>query len=113
MSENLYLLSEQGITVLADKITEEIKKSLKLETKQQQVQNSESYVGVLEIATFLNLSKQTIYGKVNRGELPYHKNGSKLYFLISEIKSWLNSNKRSNKSINTELDQFLTKKQKK
>lgn len=39
-------------------------------------------------------AKQTFYGLVSRGEIPYHKRGKKLTFLKSEIDVWLRSASR-------------------
>lgn len=36
-------------------------------------------------------AKQTFYGLVSRGEIPFHKSGKKLTFLKSEIDAWLRS----------------------
>lgn len=39
-------------------------------------------------------AKQTFYGLVSRGEIPYHKRGKRLTFLKSEIDVWLRSASR-------------------
>ena len=46
------------------------------------------FLNVEETAIHLNLAKQTVYGKVNRGELPFHKNG-KLYFIREELDAYM------------------------
>lgn len=43
---------------------------------------------VTDVADFLGYAVQTVYNKVNRGEIPYYKRG-KLYFIPSEIITWL------------------------
>ena len=39
-------------------------------------------------------AKQTFYGLVSKGAIPYHKRGKKLTFLKSEINEWLRSASR-------------------
>lgn len=39
-------------------------------------------------------AKQTFYGLVSRGAIPYHKRGKKLTFLKSEVDFWLRSASR-------------------
>ncbi|MCB0739109.1 MAG: helix-turn-helix domain-containing protein [Bacteroidetes bacterium] len=39
-------------------------------------------------------AKQTFYGLVSRGLIPYHKRGKRLTFLKSEIDQWLRSASR-------------------
>jgi len=46
---------------------------------------------VQEAAAFLNLTVPTIYSKVNRGELPYMKDSKRVYFLRSDLISYLKS----------------------
>lgn len=44
-----------------------------------------------ELALAINCSKGTIYNKVSRNEIPFHKKGRKgrLYFIPSEILDWI------------------------
>lgn len=43
------------------------------------------WLTVEEAAKYLNLTKNTIYGKVSTGKLPYYKAGKKLHFRKSEL----------------------------
>jgi len=38
-----------------------------------------------DLTAFTGLAKQTVYNKVNKGEIPYRKQWGKLYFIPSEI----------------------------
>jgi excisionase family DNA binding protein len=44
-----------------------------------------------DVASFLDLSKGTIYNKVSRREIPFRKpkSGRRLYFLPDEILNWV------------------------
>ena len=47
--------------------------------------DNEPFVTVQEVAAHLKLSKDTIYSKVAKGELPSYKIGTALRFKMSEI----------------------------
>lgn len=51
----------------------------------------------------INKSKNTIYGKVQRREIPFYKKGQELYFLKSEIDLWLKDGRLHTKS---EIEDF-------
>lgn len=108
MNKQLYLLSEEGITVLAEKIFKKQEQSKMLETKQKD--EEETFIDINKVAELVLLSKQTIYGLVNRKKIPFHKRGKKLYFLKKEIIAWITSGKDEKKSTSKKLDEFLSKK---
>jgi excisionase family DNA binding protein len=49
---------------------------------------------ILEASKFLNLSTQTVYGKVSRNEIPVNKQGKRLYFYRSELVAWIKSGRK-------------------
>lgn len=51
-----------------------------------------------QAASFLNLTKATIYSKVSRNELPYMKPGKHLYFSSKDLMSHLKDGKRKTNS---------------
>jgi len=110
MNNPLYILSEEGITVLAEKIWARRPDQKMNEFKQ--VNEEETFIDILKVAELLQLSKQTVYGLVNRKKIPFHKRGKKLYFLKKEIVDWVISGKDEKITINDQLDQFLSKKAK-
>ncbi len=68
-------------------------------------------LSIQEAATFLNLSKSTLYNKVNRNELPYMKKGKRLYFSRIELVDYIKSGKiPSIQEIQEQTDTFLSKK---
>ena len=38
-----------------------------------------------DLCTFTGLARQTVYNKVNKGEIPFRKQWGKLYFIPDEI----------------------------
>ena len=50
-----------------------------------------------ELAQYMNIARQTIYGWINQKKIPYHKHptGRKVYFVQTEIDEWLTSNRRA------------------
>ncbi|MGI8655423.1 MAG: helix-turn-helix domain-containing protein [Pyrinomonadaceae bacterium] len=46
------------------------------------------FVGVKEIAKFLNLKPRSIYEKVAQKKIPFHKPTGKLLFDLNEIIPW-------------------------
>lgn len=46
-------------------------------------------IGINEAEKFLGLKKQTVYGLVSKRQIPFHKKCSKLFFIKSELLSWL------------------------
>ncbi len=48
-----------------------------------------------ETAEFLNLSKATIYRHVSDRSIPFHKQGSRLYFIEAELLEWVKSGRKN------------------
>ena len=66
--------------------------------------------GVIPIT---RLSKPTLYGYVQRNEIPYHKKGNRLYFFKSEIIDWIKTGKQKTlKELGAEADLYLSNKNK-
>jgi excisionase family DNA binding protein len=53
----------------------------------------ESYWKVSEVAAALQVSEQTVYRYVAKGEIPYHKLSRAVRFKPSEIESWMECRK--------------------
>jgi len=66
---------------------------------------------IQEAASFLNLSKNTLYNKANKNELPYMKKGKRLYFSRAELMAYIKSGKISSiQEIQEQSNHFLSKK---
>ncbi|WAC12974.1 helix-turn-helix domain-containing protein [Dyadobacter pollutisoli] len=70
---------------------------LLLESRQQILPTIE-LMTISQAAEFLNLSVQTLYGKVCHREIPVSKKGKRLYFYKSELEEWIKSGKKKTMS---------------
>ena len=61
----------------------------------QSVPQTVELMTISQAAEFLNLSVQTLYGKVCHREIPVSKKGKRLYFYKSELEDWIRSGKKS------------------
>lgn len=81
---------------------------LAVKEKQAIMPTDEPLMSVIETAEFLNLSVPTIYGLVQRSEIPVNKKGKRLYFLKSELTAWVKSGRKMTQSeIESTADQYL------
>lgn len=105
-------MSDRGIKVLADKISENIKRSilddlLNSNANQTSFNNEETPIGIEECSKLIGKAKQTIYGLVCRKEIPYHKGGKKLYFFKSQILEWIKNPESFKQSPKEKLEIYL------
>ena len=77
---------------------------------------SNSWLNVQQLSDYIPFkpAKQTIYGWVNKSQIPFYKKRKGLYFLQSEIDTWLlngivKSRKESDTEIKMQNDFYLTK----
>lgn len=56
--------------------------------------NPDDLLCIDEAAQFLNISKHTVYKKVSDSEIPYCKQGKKLYFSREDLNRWIRKGKR-------------------
>lgn len=61
-------------------------------------QDAEAILNVTEAAAFLHLSVSTLYVKVCRREVPYNKQGKRLYFYKSELDEWVRKGRKKTAS---------------
>jgi len=54
-------------------------------------QNEPVMLTFREACEFVRLSRQTLYGKVSRKQVPFHKRGNRLWFDRNELITWLKS----------------------
>lgn len=64
------------------------------EQSQFPLQESDQLLTVIEAADFLNLSVPTIYGYVQRQEIPVNKRGKRLYFSKKELTEWIKAGRK-------------------
>ncbi len=64
-----------------------------------------------DVVPITGLRKPTLYGYVQRNEIPYHKKGNRLYFFKSEIIDWIKTGKQKTlKELETDADTYLSNK---
>ena len=61
-----------------------------------------------EAASFLNLTKQTIYQRTSNRTIPFYKKNKRLYFKRSELITWLEEGKmKTQEEFDEEMEQHL------
>tara|TARA_R110000765_G_scaffold2912_1_gene9069 strand:- start:28220 stop:28522 length:303 start_codon:yes stop_codon:yes gene_type:complete len=99
-------MKKKNIKLLAEQI------AYLLKDNSNYKEEEDVFLKIEEAAKLIHLSKYTIYGLVHKNTIPYHKRGSRLYFLKSEILNWLKAGKRKDKaSVQNEVDEYLLKNQ--
>ncbi len=106
MNQQFYMISEEGIKVLAEQITENIKKAI----AQPESSTDDAYMTIDETAKLINLAKSSVYGLVHQKKIPFHKVGKKLYFSKVSVLEWIKNGKHNTKSeIEAKADEYLMK----
>lgn len=71
---------------------------------------TDNVLGVIEVATYLKISKATVYKLTMDQQLPHYKQGKRLYFRKEEIDNWINKGKvKTQDEINEEVDSYLSR----
>nr|BDT27411.1 helix-turn-helix domain-containing protein [Bacteriovorax sp. HI3] len=60
---------------------------------------TDRWLSVLEVAHYLGISKETIYRWLEAEKIPAHKIGKQWKFQISEIDTWIKSGQASNNKL--------------
>lgn len=83
----------------------------------QKVQNQndiETPINLDAVEEITGLSKPTLYGYVQRNEIPFYKKGNRLKFFKSEIIDWIKTGKQKTiKEVEADTDEFLSNRRKK
>jgi excisionase family DNA binding protein len=84
-------LLEVALRPLIESIIEEkLEPRLAEIIKQQSISaESEKPIPVKEMAAILGISVSHLYKKCSNNEMPHHRKFSRLYFYLSEIKTWM------------------------
>jgi excisionase family DNA binding protein len=72
-----------------DKIEKMLLEISKNNVSESQVSNSDEIMTLDQLAEYLSIARQTIYGKCSAKEIPCFKTGKRVYFMKSEINEWL------------------------
>jgi len=75
-----------------------------------EAQQQKEIMKLTDVAEMLGLSKQTLYGKTSRREIPFYKLGRSVYFKRDEIIAWALKNKQlTMEEIEKEADSYIAK----
>lgn len=96
----------QAVTQLFDKL--ENLERLILSQNNAPPPEEDKLLTIREAAEILHLTVPTVYGLVQRSEVPVCKRGKRLYFSKQELVSWIMSGrKKTIVEIDEETDQFI------
>ena len=96
----------QAVTQLFDKL-ENLERLILSQNNAPQPEE-DKLLTIREAAEILHLSVPTVYGLVQRSEVPVCKRGKRLYFSKQELVSWIMSGrKKTVAEIDEETDQFV------
>ena len=101
----------RAVTKLTNEVSE--LKSLLLKKQENAPNKTEQLLTIKEASDFLKLSVPTLYSKVSRNELPYMKQGKRLYFSSIELMQYIkNGRKKTKAEIEAEVETYLSNKRK-
>ena len=95
------------LTQLPDKVKLEVSKddliafaNYLLNHQHNETEEDDEFISIREVMQLTGKARQTIYGRVSKGTIPYYKdeNGGKLRFRKSEIMAWMKSGQRISES---------------
>lgn len=70
----------------------------------------DDFMNIEQVASFIGLSKATIYGLTHERSIPHFKTGKRFYFKKSDIVNWITSTKITTKQeLNERADNYLSK----
>ncbi|MFE3866472.1 helix-turn-helix transcriptional regulator [Flavobacterium sp. LS2P90] len=105
-NNQFYMITEAGIKVLTDQITEKILQAINF----SKTSDEDAFLNIDEAAKLIDLAKTSVYGLVHKNKIPYHKKSKRLYFLKSEILDWVKSGKQESKSeLEIRANEYLSK----
>lgn len=94
-----------------DLIAETVNSCLRRKTPITQEQPTDELLTVKDAAKFLSLSVPTVYGLISKNAIPCMKRSKRVYFFKTELINYLKQGKKKTLSeIDSETDQFLSKK---
>jgi len=102
-------LSFESLPQVVNELNIKIDSIMMLLQSEKPVVKQSDLLVIKDAAKFLNLSVPTLYGKVSRRELPYMKQGKRLYFSREELTNYVKSGKvLSDSEIEENADNFLS-----
>lgn len=94
---------ESLVSLIADEVVKKIGK--------EPIENHDRLLDLSEACEFIRLSKQTVYNKVAKRDIPHQRKNGRLYFSSKELSVWIKSGKRkTNDEIKDDARLYLTNK---
>ncbi len=98
---------ENPFEIILEKLNNIEKAIEKLNT---QSTSDDVFMNIEQVASFVGLSKATIYGLTHERCIPHFKTGKRLYFKKSEIVNWISSTKvKTKQEVNQLADKYIFK----
>ena len=91
---------ENPFEVILEKLNNIEKAIEKLNTSSN---SDDDFMNIEQVASFVGLSKATVYGLTHERKIPHFKAGKRLYFKKSDIVNWITKNRVNTKQ---EIDQM-------
>jgi excisionase family DNA binding protein len=88
--ENPFEIIEARLTAI-EAVLRDIQNALK--SNNAEAPKERRSMNIDEVGAYIGISKQSIYKKTSLNEIPYSKQGKRLYFDRIEIDAWLLSNR--------------------
>lgn len=104
-------LTFNDLPTAVNRLTNEVSelKSLLLKKAEAPTTETEQLLTIKEASDFLKLSVSTLYSKVSKNELPYMKQGKRLYFSSMELMEYIKQGrKKTNAEIEAEVEVYLS-----
>jgi len=104
------VLSFEQLPNVVASLSNEVKELKALLLRKAETQpEADNPLNIKEVAKLTELSVPTLYGYVQRNEIPYYKTGNRLRFFKSEIINWIKKGKqKSTKEIEADADEILS-----
>lgn len=92
------------IKSISDRVTADVLKAVN--SSDLPTESAKEFLTIQQAAAFLSLTVPTIYSKVSKRELPFMKQGKRLYFAKSELSDYLRRGKKET-AAEMEADNYL------
>lgn len=98
---------ENPFEIILEKLNNIEKAIEKLNTASK---SEEEFMNIEQVASFIGLSKTSVYGLTHKQKIPYFKASKRLYFKKSEIINWITSSEvKSKQELNQMADEYIFK----
>ena len=75
--------------------------------------NPDEVFNIVQAAKYLNLSVFALRGKIQRGDIPFTKDGRRIFFVKSVLKEWVkNGTKKTARQLEMEAENYLSNRKK-